>query len=128
MAVGDIVLIRDELKIPRLRWPLARVVKLHAGGDGKVRSVDVRMTKGVVCRPIQRLHRLEVCTLQDREPDEITPAIVDNRLRNLENNVPQDFEVLEDNPDSRESSHVTVTRSGRISKPPERLCFKRNSL
>ena len=128
VAVGDIVLVRDEPKVPRLRWPLARVVKLHSGGDGKVRSVDVRMTKGVVCRPIQRLHRLEVCTLQDREPDEITPAIVDNRLRNLENNVPQDFEVLEDNPDSRESSHVTVTRSGRISKPPERLCFKRNYL
>ena len=52
VVVGDIVLIRDEPLVSRLQWPLAKVVKVHPGSDGKIRSVDVRTAKGIVCRPI----------------------------------------------------------------------------
>jgi len=45
--VGDIVLINDKasskVKIPRSRWNIGRILTLHPGRDGTVRSVDVRM-------------------------------------------------------------------------------------
>ena len=62
MVVGDIVLIRDEPLVSRLQWPLAKVIKVHPGVDGRVRSVDLRTAKGIVCRPIKRLHKLIIAS------------------------------------------------------------------
>ena len=127
VVVGDIVLIRDEPLVPRLQWPLARVVKVHPGSDGNVRSVDVRTSKGIVCRPIQKLHRLEVCNLpefkdRDIEVPETTdsslePAEMNDILPELSSHNIENYESTENNP------RVTITRSGRSSKPPQRLCF-----
>ena len=38
---GDVVLIRDKAA-PRASWRVARVVRIHAGKDGRVRGVGVR--------------------------------------------------------------------------------------
>ncbi|CAL4083678.1 unnamed protein product, partial [Meganyctiphanes norvegica] len=80
VLVGDIVLIRDEKFGKRLHWPLAKVVKLHPGSDGKVRSVDLKTARGVVCRAIQRLHKLEIC-----QPPEIhvSETISTNEIGNV---------------------------------------------
>ena len=139
VVVGDIVLIRDEPLVSRLQWPLARVVQVHVGGDGKVRSVDVRTAKGTVCRPIQRLHKLEVCHL---------PDLVNSSAEYAEERVSQDGEKPIQTSSTLESKEIqscskpsnvlpgryinindneasaTYTRSGRISRPPDRYIFK----
>ena len=43
-----------------MSWPLAIVEETFPGLDGVVRSVNVRTSKGVLCRPVQRLHELEI--------------------------------------------------------------------
>ena len=66
--VGDTVLINDKasskVKIPRNRWNLGRILTLHPGRDGKVRSVDVRMVvdKGE-----------EPCVLRHKSPSQLVP-------------------------------------------------------
>ena len=46
---GDIVYLREEPTAPT-RWPLAKVIKVHSGQDGKVRVVTVWTTKGAYVR------------------------------------------------------------------------------
>ena len=126
MVIGDIVLLRDEPLVPRLQWPLARVVKLHPGIDGNVRSVDVRTSKGTVCRPIKKLHRLEVCELPNVDMDVTeVPEIEDNPLPvQRDENLPGlSSHDTEESTSTDDAPRVTITRSGRPSKPPARLCF-----
>ncbi|GBM72377.1 hypothetical protein AVEN_178053-1 [Araneus ventricosus] len=55
----DIVLIGDT-NSKRIYWPLAKVMKLIPGIDGRVRVVEVSTGGGSFLRPIQRLYSLEV--------------------------------------------------------------------
>jgi hypothetical protein len=55
---GDIVLMVNE-NLSRCFWPLARVVNIHLGADGLVRTVSVRSATGVYTRPIANLCLLE---------------------------------------------------------------------
>ena len=139
VVVGDIVLIRDEPLVSRLQWPLARVVQVHVGGDGKVRSVDVRTAKGIVCRPIQRLHKLEVCHLPDlvnssaeyaeervsqdgEKPIQTSSTLESKEMQSCSkpsNVLPGRYININDN-----EASATYTRSGRISRPPDRYNFK----
>lgn len=71
--VGDIVLINDKasskVKIPRSRWNIGRILTLHPGRDGTVRSVDVRMVveKGK-----------EDCVLRHKSPCQLVPLEADD--------------------------------------------------
>ena len=56
---GSIVLIREDNR-PRLRWPLGRVTEVFEGKDGLIRAVNLKTEKGVITRPVQRLHKLEI--------------------------------------------------------------------
>ena len=49
----------SEDNVSRGKWPMERVEKLFPGKDGLVRTVELKTQKGNLCRPIQRLHRLE---------------------------------------------------------------------
>ncbi|KFM59784.1 hypothetical protein X975_08509, partial [Stegodyphus mimosarum] len=53
LRLGEIVLIGDDVK-KRMHWPLARVVRLIPGKDGKVRTVELKTQAGVLLRPIQQ--------------------------------------------------------------------------
>ena len=57
--VGNLVMIRED-GCPRLQWPLGVVQKVFPGRDGLVRSAEVKTTRGVFVRPIQRLHDLDI--------------------------------------------------------------------
>ncbi|CAM1327216.1 Uncharacterised protein r2_g3624 [Pycnogonum litorale] len=59
IGIGSVVLIRED-NLKRLKWPMARVIELHSGRDGKVRCASLKTVKGVVIRPVQRLHNLEI--------------------------------------------------------------------
>ncbi|XP_064638293.1 uncharacterized protein LOC135494310 [Lineus longissimus] len=58
VEVGSIVLISED-RTPRGSWLLGRVDEVYMGKDGICRTVAVRTKKGVLKRPIQRLHHLE---------------------------------------------------------------------
>jgi len=57
-AVGDLVLIVDE-RVHRGQWPLGRVLEVHPGRDGFIRSVKVATKSSVLSRPISKLCFLE---------------------------------------------------------------------
>ena len=54
VTVGDIVLLKDDELFSR-SWPMARVVKVFPGKDGKVRVADVKTQRGTYRRPIVKL-------------------------------------------------------------------------
>ncbi|GBM82681.1 hypothetical protein AVEN_55678-1 [Araneus ventricosus] len=56
--IGEVVLIGDDSK-KRLNWPLAIIMEVLPGRDGKVRTVKVRTQSGVTTRPVQRIYTLE---------------------------------------------------------------------
>lgn len=51
LKIGDVVLISED-KVSRGKWPMGRVDKL-------LPTVILKMKKGLLRRPVQRLHRLE---------------------------------------------------------------------
>ena len=57
-AVNDLVLVMDG-NVPRGIWPLARVVQVHRGTYGYVRSPEVRTSASTLVRPISKLCFLE---------------------------------------------------------------------
>ena len=64
LVVGSVVLIRQD-GLPRMRWLVGVVIKLYPSArDGLVRTVDVKTSKGVLIRPVQLLHKLEVDSLE----------------------------------------------------------------
>ena len=58
IELGDTVLIAEN-NAPRGRWPLARVVKVFPGSDGRVRAVELKTKNGTCVRPVVKLCVLE---------------------------------------------------------------------
>ena len=52
--VGDLCIIKSELTSP-VRWPLARIIKLHPGSDNFTRVVTVKTSRSEFVRPISKL-------------------------------------------------------------------------
>ena len=94
ISVGDLVLVENETE-KRFNWPVARVLELIRGRDGNTRVVKLKTSSGMLTRPVQKLHPLEMAN--------------DGKL------------FLED--DAQISGTVT-TRSGRQVKKPGRLEYK----
>ena len=58
-TLGSVVQIKD--KLPRAQWRLGKLEKLFPSGDGKVRSVQLRLANGrFIIRPIKLLYPLEM--------------------------------------------------------------------
>ena len=59
LQVGDVVLMAEE-SAPRGFWPLARVTKVYAGEDGRVRSAELKTASGSYYRrPVTKICVLE---------------------------------------------------------------------
>ena len=43
IAIGDVVTVRHEGKLPRAPWKLGKVMELHTGNDGNVRGATVKV-------------------------------------------------------------------------------------
>lgn len=91
-TIGEIVLVRE--KIPRGLWPLGRVTGLIRGRDGVVRAVKLKIRGTATRRDVRLLHPLESLPRQ--------PALVDVT------------------PTPPSAGQGTITRTGRVSKPPLR--------
>ena len=55
---GDLVLVQDQ-NSARGKWPLARIIKLFPGQDGRTRVAEVKTESGTYIRPVAKLHILE---------------------------------------------------------------------
>lgn len=58
VKVGQVVLIHDDC--PRQFWKMGYIVGLNVGGDGVVRSVNLKTSSGNLTRPIIKLYPLEL--------------------------------------------------------------------
>lgn len=60
LQVGDIVLLISP-DAPRGQWPLARVIEVYPGEDGRVRVAKVQVGRNTLTRSISKLWFLEIC-------------------------------------------------------------------
>ncbi|GFQ73352.1 integrase catalytic domain-containing protein [Trichonephila clavata] len=59
IRVGDIVLLEEDVR-PRHIWKKARVMNLHQGCNGKIRSCELRVNGRNLTRPVQLVIPLEI--------------------------------------------------------------------
>ena len=108
LVEGSIVLIRDDV-LPRMSWPLGKIVRLFPGKDHIVRSVEVKTARGNFTRPVQRLHYLEI--------DGETPPL--GGLENEQTILTKEPEHIEEiEPSNVDSDMPYMTRTGRKVKAP----------
>ena len=55
---NDLVIIKSD-DSPRSRWPLARVIKVFPGSDGRIRSAELKTKTGTLILPVSKLCVLE---------------------------------------------------------------------
>ncbi|XP_066939743.1 uncharacterized protein [Macrobrachium rosenbergii] len=72
---GSVVLVKED-NVRRLSWPLGVIIEVYPGKDGVIRSVDVKTSKGIVNRLVQKLHDLEISNVLDTEAEDSIPCIV----------------------------------------------------
>ncbi|KAG1650785.1 hypothetical protein GQR58_027739 [Nymphon striatum] len=111
LNVGSIVLIRED-NVKRLRWSLGRVQKMFPGRYGIVRSVSLKTKNGVLIRPIQRLHNLEIagCLENSIFPSDSSTNVCDSDVRQP---IVDSCFNLNSAPNGSED-YIRVLRSGRI--------------
>ena len=63
IKIEDVLLISED-NVSRGKWPMGRVERLVPGKDGLVRTVTLKIQKGRLRRPVQRLHRLKASITQ----------------------------------------------------------------
>ena len=131
LAINDLVLIRQD-KIPRLQWPIGRVINVFPGKDSLIRSVEIKTEKGIFKRDIKNLHFLEshanLKTLENVPQDDKINVTSLTDLENVNKNVigidsnctSQEVQADVVTPKTSTGSNYT-TRSGRVVKPPQRL-------
>lgn len=60
LEVGNIVILREDNTMPT-QWPIAQVVEVHQGQDGRVRVVKIHTKNGVYTRPVTKVALLLPC-------------------------------------------------------------------
>ena len=127
LQVGDIVLVSED-NVSRGKWPLARVTEVYHGRDGLVRTATVRTEKSVLNRPVQRLHRLEIASATPQVIPEDAPVHGGEKLetncvtsKSVPVTKPKRNVALSKRGQGGENVTARYTRSGRLSKKPNRL-------
>ncbi|KAI4473203.1 hypothetical protein M0802_016259 [Mischocyttarus mexicanus] len=114
------ILIESENK-KRIDWPLARVEKLIYGKDDKVRVVRLNTATGSLVRPIQRIYPLELKS--DTSESQIDTVIVNRYGKNHSLSSPKHADSTNKHCDGINDGRVT--RSGRVSRRPDRLSYEK---
>ena len=130
LRVGDEVLISDD-KVSRGKWPMGRVEKLFPGKDGLVRTVALKTQKGALCRPVQRLHRLEASNQECYDRDVHGGESKNKKVK--ESTKKKRFSRVVKSPNAILQPHwrggedvQARTRSGRAVRAPKRLDISLN--
>ena len=121
LKLGSIVLMRDD-ELPRMSWPLGKIVKLFPGNDGIARTVEVKTSRGNFIRSIQRIHDLEVheeVSNPELLPEgELSQEILPEGELNEEN---LSGEGAQNEPRATDTPTVYTTRVGRKINPPTKM-------
>ncbi|GFX81581.1 integrase catalytic domain-containing protein [Trichonephila clavipes] len=56
----NIELFKGEEKVRRQLWRLGRIIEIHKGRDGKVRSATIKILTDIMKRPVRLLYNLEI--------------------------------------------------------------------
>lgn len=116
--VGDVVLLQSQGFVTnRSFFPLARIVELITGTDGKVRAAYVLCKGKRYRRSTTHLYPLEISNFMDYTENGAKSD--ENVVDSQENDFPED-EVV-DNDDNEQSDIEVTTRSGRKSRKPVRF-------
>ena len=121
LKINSIVLIRED-HLPRLQWPLGRIIELLPGKDNKIRTVKLQTASGVRIRSVQRLHHLESVTPQldtvNGDPDvPRDPSVVHvSNPSSLQGGVMKKAPSPNDKP--------RISRAGRFIKSPTKLIYE----
>ena len=125
LKVGSVVLIKED-NLPRLKWVLGVVQKLHVGRDGISRSADLKTAKGIRTRAVQRLFNLEIY-----DPESAGVPNLDNipdvsaEIRNVDSSVNAKIKTKRES----DTEPSVKTRSNRQIKRPAKyndfVCSKR---
>ncbi|XP_051160007.1 uncharacterized protein LOC127280786 [Leptopilina boulardi] len=125
IKTGDVVLIGSDNQ-KRMDWPLGRIDEIIEGRDGQVRVCLIKTKNGLFKRPVQRIYSLELSASDEfvRDLNECVPLIerMDNLLEAKENSN-KSIESVNLNDDHSGLDKIVTTKSGRISKKPERLKY-----
>ena len=116
---GSIVLVKED-NIPRLKWPLAKVLELYPGQDQKLRTAKLKTATGELVRPVQRLYHLETVTQSDEQSD----SNIESPRLAKEDQPEGAAKPAQQKPKPRpqELANTSVkTRTGRIIKPVQKL-------
>jgi len=127
LQLEDIVLV-SEGNVSRGEWPLARVTQVHPGRDGLVRTATVQTQKSVLNRPVQLLHRLEITSATSQVIPKDAPVRGGEKLKsncvnskNVSITKSKRNVTLSKGGQDGENVKACYTRSGRLSKKPNRL-------
>ncbi|GFY07953.1 transposable element Tcb2 transposase [Trichonephila clavipes] len=112
VRLGEIVLIGDDIK-KRMHWPLAKVIRLIPGKDGKIRTVELKTRTGTMLRPIQRVYPLEVQSTETPN-DPLNDCTITNPISSISSDNLSD-------PNDSSSVLPSVSKYGRVIKVPEKL-------
>ncbi|XP_043475035.1 uncharacterized protein LOC122506784 [Leptopilina heterotoma] len=59
IKLGTMVMVKDD-DLPPMKWKLARIIELHPGDDGIVRTVTIKSASGVYKRALRNLYPLPI--------------------------------------------------------------------
>ena len=128
MNRNNIVLVQSD-NVKRLDSPLARVIELITGKDGKVRVVRLRTTDGELVRPIQRIlvYPLEI-KYSKPELNTNDNELIVSKFRQLNETNEECNKKLRDVPTSKDEcadvdQHCVTTLSGSKIIKPDRLNY-----
>ncbi|XP_068965518.1 uncharacterized protein [Bombus flavifrons] len=74
---GTIVLLRED-NVPPMHWPLGRVVKVHPGTDGIIRTATVQTSSSLLDRGVKRLVPLPSQSARDESGQSLTTKEVEH--------------------------------------------------
>ena len=114
IQVGDVVIVGDDNR-KRMDWPLARIEKLIAGRDGKIRVIELKTKDGKIVRPIQRIYPMEICNNID-EATILREKVEENTIDKKAIDDCTPLKLIEPC-----NNREIRTRSGRLIKKPEPL-------
>ena len=117
----------SEDNISRGKWRLGKVAETFPGKDGRIRTVKVLTKKGMINRPVQRLHLLEAhrdSVLNERNSSESTSVERNERGADVQDDVRTPADVqreMNDCPSLAGEDVQARSRYGRPIRPPKRL-------
>ena len=87
LSTNDVVVIKDDVPVPRSQWRLGRVTKLIKGQDGQVRGAELAVVTPnqersvFVRRPVQKLIPLEIEQTIFTDQADIVDTNIETRTR-----------------------------------------------